>query len=53
MPAMEVIVFWFGVVATVLFFRLTTPAIRARLVLDFWAAVFLFGAAGVLYTALF
>lgn len=49
---MEVIVFWLGVVAVCLFFRLTTPAIRSRMVWSFWAAVFLFGAGGFLFEAL-
>lgn len=52
LPAMEVIAFWTVVVVVWLFCRLTTPAMRSRLVWDFWGAVFVLGAAGVLWSAL-
>lgn len=49
---MEVIAFWAGAVAVWLFFRLTTSPMRSRMVWDFWTALFIFGGAGVLWSAL-
>lgn len=49
---MEMLVFWVGVVAVWLFFHLTTPAQRRRLVWNFWGTLFLAGAAGALWSLL-
>lgn len=49
---MEIAVFWLGVVAVWMFFRLTTPGQRSRLVWDFWGVVFLLGGAGLLWSVL-
>lgn len=49
---MEVIAFWAGVVIVWLFFRITPAPMRRRWVWDFWSALFLFGAAGLVWSAL-
>jgi hypothetical protein len=48
---MEVIAFWTGAVAIWLFFRLTTSAQRRTAVWNFWTALFIFGGAGVIWSA--
>jgi hypothetical protein len=48
----EIICFWAIVLAVWLFFRLTTSPMRRRWVWTFWTALFLFGGAGVVWSAL-